>query len=100
MGFAACAGHLLPGPICHTERITFFRPVNATGDHVFRYNIAWPGILCIWDGSFFVEACGFKRKVDDFVLRIYFSISAAGRILGQVVLKNAGATERDSNTAH
>ena len=51
-------------------------------------------------GSFFVEACGFKRKVDDFVLRIYFSISAAGRILGQVVLKNAGATERDSNTAH
>src|SRR6516164_10782668 len=25
-------------------------------------------------GSFFVEACGFKRKVDDFVLRICFSI--------------------------
>jgi hypothetical protein len=51
-------------------------------------------------GSFFVEACGFKRKVDDFVLRICFSISAAGRILGQVFLKNAGTAERDSNTAH
>ena len=38
-------------------------------------------------GSFFVEACGFKRKVDDFVLRICFSIPAAGRILGQGIPK-------------
>jgi hypothetical protein len=31
-------------------------------------------------GSFFVEACGFKRKIDEFVLRIFSSRLAAGGI--------------------
>jgi hypothetical protein len=31
-------------------------------------------------GSLFVEACGFKRKVEEFVLRIFSSRSAVGRI--------------------
>jgi hypothetical protein len=31
-------------------------------------------------GSFFVEACGFKRKVDEFVLRLFSSRLAVGRI--------------------
>jgi len=31
-------------------------------------------------GSFSVEACGFKRRVEEFVLRIISSRSAVGRI--------------------
>jgi hypothetical protein len=31
-------------------------------------------------GSLFVEACGFKRRVEEFVLRIFSSRSAVGRI--------------------
>jgi hypothetical protein len=31
-------------------------------------------------GSFFIEACGFKRKVDEFVLRIFSSRLAVGRV--------------------
>jgi hypothetical protein len=52
--------------------------------------------------SLFVEAFGFKRKVDEFVLRFVSSRLAAGRIavLGQVFLKKTGAIERDSSTAH
>jgi hypothetical protein len=32
-------------------------------------------------GSFFVEACGFRRKVNEFVLRILSSRLAVGRIV-------------------
>jgi hypothetical protein len=53
-------------------------------------------------GSFFVEACGFKRKVDDFVLKTISSRLAAGKIavLGQVLFKKTRAIEGDSSTTH
>jgi hypothetical protein len=48
-------------------------------------------------GSFFVEVCGFKRKVDEFVLRIVSSRLVVGRIIvpRTGVLEKTGATEED-----
>jgi hypothetical protein len=53
-------------------------------------------------GSFFIEACGFKRKVDEFVLRAFSSRLVVGRIIvpRTGVLEKTGGTEEDSVTAH
>jgi hypothetical protein len=58
-------------------------------------------LFIFWIGSFFVEVCGFKRKVDEFVL-IFSSRLVAERIIvpRTGVLEKTGATEEDSVTAH
>jgi hypothetical protein len=51
-------------------------------------------------GSLFVDAFGFKRKVDELVLRICSSRLATGRIavLGHTFLEKSGPIEGDSST--
>jgi hypothetical protein len=54
-------------------------------------------------GSFFGDAFGVKRGVDEFVLRIGLSRLTAGRVAApwtRIPRKERGAIEGDSNTAH
>jgi hypothetical protein len=75
MGFAACTGHLLPLELAvFNERSS--GPALLLG--IAHLGTVLLGLVLFTFGTanFFVEACGFKRNVDTFVLRT-FSRSAA-----------------------
>jgi hypothetical protein len=69
-----------PVPLAVLNELRLSGPAMLLGTAYFGTVLLGLVLFIFGMGSFFVEACGFKRKVGEFVLRIFSSILAVGRI--------------------
>jgi hypothetical protein len=69
-----------PVPLAVLNELRSSGPAMLLGTAYFGTVLLGLVLFIFGMGSFFVEACGFKRKVDEFVLRIVSSRLAVGRI--------------------
>jgi hypothetical protein len=80
-----------PVPFAVLNELRSFGPAMLLGTAHFGIVLLGLVQFIFGMGSFFVEACGFKRKVDEFLPRIFSS----KLVVGGIILPRTGVPRKD-----